>query len=302
MSNVGDIRYKFLGQVRADGNKVEAFFEKCSGNFLSDLGSSGPTVLESEDACREMVDYGMRRNATRNDEKNKEDARAALAAIDAYKRNQGARPKKPNSQRAAFGNVPPGRTLGDKVIEIPEVDHHFARPLRGKNFSGYPRGIHAPGTWINRGDPITKVELLIPRFGISIVDFFVPKVVNRIFLKSPVSGLLLDSAVGLSNTLRSVFGSPTSLLLPDDEPPPESGHYMFSELCDFCRAHREYFLPEVVDFGSGKLLTEEEFMKGLEWQENLSCKIYDAMPRYKAYIRRIRTQRPEWRPLLKHLL
>ena len=206
------------------------------------------------------------------------------------------------NRRAAPGEIPLGITLGNKVVEIPEVDHHFAGPLRGKDFSGHPRGIHAPGTWINRGDPITRLELLTPKTVIPILYFFVPKVVNRIYLRSPVSGLLLDSAVGLANTMRPVFGSPTSLLLPDDEPPAESGHYMFSELCNFCRVHRGYFLKQVVDFGSGKSLTEQQFMKGLEWQENLSCEIYDAMPRYKAYFQRIRNQRPEWRPLLKHLL
>ena len=80
--------------------------------------------------------------------------------------------------------------------------------------------------WINRGDPLAEMVIFTSKTGIRIVDFVSGPKENIVRIKSPVSGLILRRDLHFKGTFKLNL----SILLPEDEYPPENGDYIFGDL------------------------------------------------------------------------
>ena len=182
------------------------------------------------------------------------------------------------------GKVPEGVVFGSKVARIPPIN---ARLCHSSGVVGLFAG--KKFTWIKRGAFFAKYVIISSK-----------KESHEIYLRSPVSGLILHSMYDLGNIESECIGTRMAILLPDDEHAAEDGGYIFSELCKQCWENRAPFLKPSTRV-TRPAMTEDFLRKILDAQREYSCTYIDAMPEYSKYISLARTEHPQLRPYLKHL-
>lgn len=201
--------------------------------------------------------------------------------------------------------VPAGITFGVKMLLVPAVSDVFSHSgslvgLReGKSYS-----------WIKRGDAIARYSMSVRKLDVPVLGAVLGDTEHTAEIRSPVSGLIIHSDYrhGLDTYDFKRFGDPDfsppvrmAILLPDDEPPPESGSYMFRDLITCCWNNRAPFLKPSRRW-SMAAYAESDFKTHCDEQYDLVPHIVDAMPRYSEYFQEARTRYPQLRPYLKHLL
>lgn len=201
-------------------------------------------------------------------------------------------------------DIPQGITFGTKVVVIPGY-------LSGFTHSGNIRTYEEKRNyrWVKRGEPIG--EFVIEG---SYDDSFLARLFNTKLhsssIKSPVSGLVLHPT--LSHELHSYLEEKNwnsmknppianyALLLPDDEPKPESGNYIYSDMCRLIQNMKHYYFKKSRYWSMGEF--SEDGLEGLiKNQLNADPLIFDALPKWSGYLDEARTVYPELRPYLKHL-
>jgi hypothetical protein len=193
--------------------------------------------------------------------------------------------------------VPGGITFGAKVVLLPSLSSIFDRSLWIQATRHNPYALHQSHTWIDRGDPLAHVVVDTAKTGVPALDFFLGRNVHQVVVPSPVSGLMLYPNLDYGNASdRSA-----ALLLPDDEPPAESGRFMYRALCDLCWTHREYIFYQPKELKRSGYYNDAVLDEAFKDQMSRTCAEADALPRYKDYFDEARTRYPELRPLLKHL-
>ncbi|WP_299677073.1 hypothetical protein [uncultured Roseobacter sp.] len=201
--------------------------------------------------------------------------------------------------------IPVGVTLGDKVVIVPGFQQrlftHAGRPDEeiwwGKEYS-----------WIKRGQVIGRYHMTIPNSNEDYFRHFMGKKEKSVDVRSPVSGLILHSHFNdfihwpeQENAPEELPIAAFAILVPDDEPKPDSAEHMFGDLIRFMMdnkgplfRHSPYWSLEPMD--------DELFEQLIEMQKNATCLVTNAMPRYQDYLEEARTKYPYLRPYLKHLL
>ena len=147
-------------------------------------------------------------------------------------------------KRKNSGQLPEGIKFSDKVILLPPPVPIFDRALwiQHTNPSLHPIEHSEYGKWINRGDNLFSFYIHTSFFNAT--DVTIP---------SPVSGLVLYAKTGFSKTSNPdddyrPYLNRISILLPENEPPPESVNFMYREFCDFCFEHRAYIFQKPEEF------------------------------------------------------
>lgn len=201
------------------------------------------------------------------------------------------------------GEIPTGITFGDKVALIPALSFIFSHS--GHLTNDLYR--HKSYTWIKRGDPIGEYRISTPKVDIPIIKFFLTEDEHKVIVRSPVSGLIIFPFYDYGaedydyNVSESSPPLRMTILLPDDEPPAEDGHYLSSDICRVCWEHRHFFLKPS-RYWSMAGYEENELKEFLDKQKKYLCKYYNAMPHFEKYFQEARTRYPQLRPFLKHLL
>lgn len=122
--------------------------------------------------------------------------------------------------------IPEGITLGTKVLRIPNYDLPFP------GMFGAPHSQREQYTWIDRGNSLAESEVQKPFSARHWVTYpFAKKVL--ISIRSPVSGLILANDPILGTTL---------ILLPNDEPAPNSFHLAYWGLVDYVEIYKDYMI------------------------------------------------------------
>lgn len=201
-------------------------------------------------------------------------------------------------------DIPKGITFGTKVVVVPSY-------LGGFTHSGYVRDFSEKRNyrWIERGEPIG--EFIIKG---SLHDTFYSrnfdKKLHTAPIKSPVSGLVLHATLssGLEiysrdknwNTLTNPPIADFALLIPDKEPMPERGNYIYTEMCRLIQDMKHYYFKESRYWSMGALSAEtlDEF---IQFQLSANPLIFDALPKWANYLDEARTKYPELRPYINHL-
>jgi len=192
--------------------------------------------------------------------------------------------------------IPAGISFGNKVLKLPHASTVFDRAIWIQAcLRNNPRVLFDNYTWVKKGENLIEFTILTPKIGIPFVDFFVEKNYNKIYIPSPVSGLLLYTSYGFGDRNKN-YGQ-TTFLLPDDEPPANGGEFMFSRLCNW--DHREYIFYKPSEFSS---FNDQNLSEDFAEQKSRSCEYFEAMPEFESHFREARTKHPELRPYLKHLL
>ncbi len=198
--------------------------------------------------------------------------------------------------------IPNGITFGSKVAVVP----------------GYASGITHSGNvvslmarqsyrWVARGEAIGEFRIE-GSFGDSFLSRLISSKTHSAPIKCPVSGLLLyselkDELSGYLKDWNSMKQPPIAdfaLLLPDDEPKPESGKYIYSEMCQLIRDMKHYYFKDS-RYWTLPAFSPDNLEKLIEYQIAAQSKIFDALPRWSDYLDEARTKKPELRPFLKHL-
>lgn len=197
------------------------------------------------------------------------------------------------------GVIPPGIVFGRNVIKLPHTSNVFNRAIWIQAcLLDNPSTLFKPYTWVSRGESLVRLLITTPRTGIPLLDFFMDRNYNSIHIPSPVSGLLLRSGHDYGEANNWQFN--TTLLLPDDEPPPMSGDNMFTALCNFCWDYREYIFFKPSEF-KGKF-NDDKLRADFSEQKQRQCRIDVALPEFEGYFQEARTRHTQLRPYLKHLL
>lgn len=201
--------------------------------------------------------------------------------------------------------VPDGIVFGDKAVLVPGFQQLLCTHsgwvestiLRGKQYS-----------WLKRGDVIGRYHMNVPN---SDADYFRHIMGSKhlnVDVRSPVSGLIIHSKFGYFVTWpapdqaeSNLPGPSLSVLIADDEPPPESNSYMFGPALEFINAHKGPFFRSSRYWSLGPM-TDERFSKLVQAQKDAQCLIVDAMPTFKDYFEEARTRYPSLRQHLRHLL
>lgn len=205
-------------------------------------------------------------------------------------------------EKAKSGIIPDGVTLGDNVMVMPS--------LWGGLFThaGWTSNEHCRPeqySWVTRGDVIATLYVSRPKIGVTLIDFFVGHTISSVNILSPASGLVLFTKYQANTTVELVKNSNHSgnfsLLLPDDEPKPYDGSWMFNDAVELLRANKNLLMKDS-RFWSMQAKTSEFIDEYLAKQLAAECVIVPAMPRYKDYFDEARTRFPIIRPHLKHLI
>lgn len=162
--------------------------------------------------------------------------------------------------------------------------------------------------WVQRGEPIAEFRIN-GSYGEGLLARMTSTKDYTALIRSPASGLLLhtdlDHALNHdSKEWNARTDPPTAafaLLLPDDEQQPESGKYMFDAMCRLARDMRHYYLKDS-RYWSMTALEPEAFEELMVIQCSANPLIFDALPNWADYLDEARTQKPELRPKLKHLV
>lgn len=201
------------------------------------------------------------------------------------------------------GDIPSGITFGNKVAILPLTPGIFDRAIWIQAcLSNNPKVLYKPYTWINRGENLMEFTILTPKTGIPLIDLLANRVYNKIYLKSPVSGLILNSRHDFSSMMddSSAIYTSTSILLPDNEPTANNGEYIFGDLCNFCWENRSYIFYKPREFRGhlDDVKLHNIFSKVIQ----KTCSYSEAMPYFEPYFQEASNRHSQLRPYLKHLL
>lgn len=198
--------------------------------------------------------------------------------------------------------IPKGIKFGSKVAVIPGYASGFTH-------SGYVKDLlHKQNyIWINRGQPIAEFKIEGSPTNHFLSRLFNSKV-HSVPIPSPASGLLLHTT--LKNELASYLKkwnsmkapplADFSLLLPDDEPKPETGIYMYERMCNLVREMSHYYYKNSRRW-SMKAFSPEILENLIDLQLGANPIIFDALPIWEDYLNEARIKKPEIRPYIKHI-
>ena len=199
-------------------------------------------------------------------------------------------------------DIPQGITFGTKVAVIPGYASGFTH-------SGYVTDLMRKQNycWIKRGDPIAEFKVE-GSYNNSLLSRLIDSKSHSVPILCPVSGLLLHPTLKheLSSYLEDWNSMQTppladfALLLPDDEPKPETGEYMYERMCNLIRNMSHYY------FRNSRYWSMEAFSPDIldnliDLQLNANPIIFDALPTWEDYLDEARTNNPEIRPYIKHI-
>lgn len=199
-------------------------------------------------------------------------------------------------------DIPHGITFGSKVAVVPGYASGFTHS--GNVLDLMERQNYR---WIKRGEPIADFKIE-GSYGDSFFSRLIDSKVHFAPIRCPVSGLLLHSTLKheLSSYLKdwnSMINPPLAdfaLLLPDDEPMPESGEYMYQEMCSLIRGMGHYYFRDSRYWSMGAF-SPEALDNLIKLQLGARPMIFDALPTWGEYLDEARTNKPELRPYIKHL-
>lgn len=199
-------------------------------------------------------------------------------------------------------DIPQGITFGAKVAVIPGYASGFTHSGQVKDL--FERQSYC---WIKRGDPIAEF-----RIEGSYSNNFLSKLINSkvhsVSIPSPISGLLLHTTLKheLSSYLKdwNSMNSPPmadlALLIPEDEPKPETGKYMYKGMCDLIRNMSHYYYDNS-RYWSMEAFSPDHLNNLINLQLSANPIIFEALPTWGDYLDEARTIKPEIRPLIKHI-
>lgn len=204
-----------------------------------------------------------------------------------------------------IGQLPNGIVLGRKVVLIPGYqDLLFSH---SGHFDGDIVRDRTYG-WLQRGEVIGRYHMNVPHSDIDYIRHFLGSEDLSVDVKSPVDGLILGNHLSYlgewpdqENVTKDNPGYCFSVLIADDEPPPETGRSMYSDACRFIKDHREPFFRHS-RYWTKPAMTEEQFATLIDIQLGTNCLFIDAMPKFEDYLKEARTKYPSLRPHIKHLL
>ena len=199
--------------------------------------------------------------------------------------------------------IPKGISFGSKVLVLPGY-------LGGFTHSGYMNKYSKKRNyrWIKRGEPIAEFVIRGSYYN-SLYSRLFNTEEHSVVIKSPVSGLGLhqilstDSRLERDSWLKDSSNPPYAnyaILLPDDEPPPQTGEYMYSSMCNFIMNMKHYYFKDS-RYWTMKGFFEEHLKDMIKIQLSANPIKFDALPNWKDYLNEARTNFPELRPHLKHL-
>lgn len=199
-------------------------------------------------------------------------------------------------------SIPSGIAFGTKALVVPGLASAFTH-------SGYIRGVHEGNNyrWIKRGEAIGRLDIDGTESGGFFADLFGSNT-HTAFVKSPVSGLLLHNSYTDApeyslkdwNTAAHPPLAALALLLPEGEPSPESGKYVFGDACRLVDQMRHYYL-KASRYWTLEAMDNDRISALIDLQLNMQPRIFDASPKWDDYFREARIQKPALRPYLKHL-
>lgn len=199
-------------------------------------------------------------------------------------------------------DIPQGITFGTKVAVIPGYASGFTH-------SGYVTDLCEKKNycWIKRGDPIAEFKIE-GSFNDSFLSRMFDSKVHSAPIRSPVSGLLLHTTLKheLSsyledwNSMKEPPLADFALLLPDDEPKPETGEYMYERMCNLARSMSHYYYKKS-RFWSMDAFSPDIMDTLISLQLGANPVIFDALPTWEDYLNEARTDKTELRPYIKHI-
>lgn len=202
--------------------------------------------------------------------------------------------------------IPNGISFGSKVLVVAGCDSWFRHsgelvglmeaPLRGQGFR-----------WVKRGDPIAEFRIH-GSVGDSFLSRWTSSELHTAPIRCPASGLVLHGRLNdgfahyLANWHSTNYpGVDFAILLPDDEPTPESAEYVYSPMCHLIRKMSHYYFKKSRSMGWSAFSPDK--LEGLlKLQLGAQPKLFDALPFWSSYFDEARTDKPELRPYLKHLV
>lgn len=199
--------------------------------------------------------------------------------------------------------IPMGITFGSKVVVVPGYSEDFVHSANIESLM-----FRQNYRWVQRGEPIGEF-----RINGSLGDGFFAKLSStKLYtatIRSPVSGLLLHTELSSHfrrdldtwNTRKEPPSAVMALLLPDDEPKPEPGTYIYSDMCRLARDMGHYYAKRSRYWSYGAMFSPKELDEICDMQMALQPRIFNALPVWSEYLDEARTLKPELRPYLKHL-
>lgn len=199
-------------------------------------------------------------------------------------------------------DIPKGITFGTKVVVVPGYASGFTHSgnvvssMKNQNYR-----------WVSRGEPIGEFRIK-GSVSNSFLSNLLSSKVHTATIPSPVSGLLLHS--GLKHELSSYLADWNSMksppladcaiLLPDDEPKPESGEYMYLKMCRLIQSMKHYYFKNS-RYWSMPAFSQQGLDDLIKLQTSALPKVFDAIPTWGDYLDELRIKKPDLRPYVKHL-
>lgn len=199
-------------------------------------------------------------------------------------------------------SIPTGITFGSKVLVVPGYASGFTHSANIESL--FERENYR---WVQRGEAIGEYRI-DGSYGEGFLARLTSSKLHTAQIRCPVSGLLLHTTLNHElfgrleewNTMKEPPLAACALLLPDDEPKPESGEYIYSAMCRLARDMKHYYYkPSRYWTMSG--FSPESFDALIRTQLSAQPRIFDALPNWGDYFDEARTRKPELRPYLKHL-
>lgn len=198
--------------------------------------------------------------------------------------------------------IPSGIMFGSKVVVVPGYASGFthsaniASLLEGQNYR-----------WVQRGEPIGEFRIR-GSFREGLFARLALTKLHTAAIRCPVSGLLLHTTLshelsGRLKTWNTMEDPPTAalaLLLPNDEPKPEPGDYLYSAMCRLAREMKHYYFQKSRHWSMNGF-SPEMLDELIAMQLTARPRIFDGLPRWGDYLDEARTRKPELRPYLNHL-
>lgn len=204
-------------------------------------------------------------------------------------------------------HIPQGVSFGSKVLVVAGCDFEFRHsgelvglmeaPLKGQGFR-----------WVKRGDPIAEFRIH-GSLGDSFISRWTSSELHTAPIRCPASGLVLHGTLndGFAHYLEdwhSMKHPPLAdfaILLPDDEPKPEAAEYVYSPMCGLIRSMSHYYFKKSRTRG-WSAFSPDKLERLLKLQLGAQPKLFDALPYWSSDFDEARTEKPELRPYLKHLV
>ena len=201
------------------------------------------------------------------------------------------------------GVIPNGVTFGTEVLVMPSLIGSVFTHAGGIDTVSYKPNRYS---WVKKGDVIAEVYISRPKtkFGL-INDIFFNDIISKVPIKSPASGLALHSEYSDNFTVKLKDDVPPianfSLLLPSDEVREVSGASLFRAAVNLIKENSDLLYKESRRW-TMKGKTPQELESLLAQQLAANCRRYPATPYFDDYLDEARTEFPELRQHLKHLV